>query len=114
MPIDPLVMSLRKHNELLVSKSVEIFAALADPTRFRILQALTRQELSVSELSDIAEVSHSAASHQMRILRDRDLVRSRRDGQRILYSLSDDHVTVLIEQGFAHAEHAHMGDGFHE
>ena len=107
-------LPMREKNELLVSKSVEIFAALADPTRFKMLQALTRQELSVSDLTVLAEVSQSATSHQLRILRDRDLVKTRRDGQRVLYSLSDEHVTTLIQEGFAHAEHAHMGGGFNE
>lgn len=81
-----------------------IFSALADPTRFRILNALSFEELCVCDLAEIAGVSQSGASHQLRLLRERGLVAFRRDGNRALYRLADDHVRTLLAQGLAHAD----------
>lgn len=83
---------------------VAIFDALADPTRLRLLQALSMAgELCVCDLAAVAGVSSSAVSHQLRLLRDRDLVVHRRDGKRAVYRLADAHVTVLLAQGLDHA-----------
>jgi ArsR family transcriptional regulator len=60
-------------------------------------------ELCVCELQEVCEVSQSAVSHQLRLLRDRGLVRARRDGQRAVYRLADDHVRQLIVVGIEHA-----------
>lgn len=80
-----------------------IFSALADPTRFRILEALSYQELCVCDLVALCEVSQSGVSHQLRLLRDRGLVAYRRDGNRAVYRLADDHVRTLLGQGLEHA-----------
>lgn len=80
-----------------------VFAALADPTRVRILLALAAEPLCVCELTEIACVSQSAVSHQLRTLRDLDLVAWERDGKRAVYRLADDHVRVLLEIGLEHA-----------
>lgn len=97
----------------IVERATAIFSALADPTRFRILEMLGAGEMCVQDLSDGVSVSASAVSHQLRLLKDRELVLSRRDGQRILYSLADDHVAALLDQGRAHASHvdAAFGEG---
>ncbi len=87
----------------LAKRTTDIFSALADPTRLRILQALSLEELCVCDIARIACVSQSAASHQLRLLRDRDLVAYRRDGKRAVYRLADEHVRLLLEQGLAHA-----------
>ncbi len=87
-----------------VARTTAIFSALADPTRFRILDALAQQELCVCDLARIAGISQSGVSHQLRLLRDRDLVTSRRDGQRAVYRLADDHVRTLIAVGLEHAD----------
>ena len=80
-----------------------IFSALSDPTRIRILHALTvTEELCVCDLAVIADLSVSAVSHQLRLLRDRNLVRARREGRMVFYSLSDDHVRQLLEVGGDH------------
>ena len=81
----------------------DIFSALADPTRLRILTALTAGELCVCDLAEVTGVSASAVSHQLRLLRDRDLVTFTRTGRRAIYRLADDHVASLLEQGFVHA-----------
>lgn len=83
--------------------ATQIFDALSDFTRFRILGALMQGEMGVSEIREMSSVSQSAVSHQLRLLRDRGLVTSRRDGQRVIYSLSDEHVSLLISIGLSHA-----------
>ena len=87
----------------LVTDAVAIFSALADPTRLRILEALAIGELCVCDLAELSGVSQSGVSHQLRLLRDRSLVTFRRDGNRAVYSLADDHVRSLLAQGLAHA-----------
>jgi ArsR family transcriptional regulator len=90
-------------NDAVVYGATQIFDALSDLTRFLILAALLEGEKSVSELQDVCHVSQSAISHQLRLLRDRSLVTARREGQRVIYSLSDDHVGRLIGLGLEHA-----------
>jgi len=86
-----------------IYKVTEIFSALADSTRFKILASLVAGELCVCELTEVCEVSQSAVSHQLRLLRDRGLVRSHRAGQRVVYHLADEHVLQLIRIGIEHA-----------
>ncbi len=83
--------------------STEIFSALADSTRFRLLCALSGGELCVSDLISATHVSQSAVSHQLRFLRDKKLVSMRREGQKVMYSLDDGHVLVLIKIAIEHA-----------
>lgn len=85
--------------------ATQIFDALSDFTRFQILGALSIGERNVTELKDVCHVSQSAISHQLRLLRDRGLVAARREGQRVVYSLADDHVATLIKVGLEHAGH---------
>jgi len=87
-----------------VARTTAIFSALADSTRFRILDALARGELCVCDLAEIVGVSQSGVSHQLRLLRDRGLVAYRRDGQRAVYRLADEHVRTLIGVGLEHAD----------
>ena len=98
-------VSLAIPTDELIYRATEIFSSLADSTRFKILTALTESELCVCELVEICAVSQSAVSHQLRLLRDRSLVRVRRDGQRAVYSLDDEHVRSLITLGIEHAAH---------
>lgn len=79
-----------------------IFKVLGDPTRLRILHALMAGEMCVCEISDAIQMGQSAVSHQLRILRDARLVQYRRDGKVIWYSLSDDHVFMLLTLGLEH------------
>src|SRR6185295_3986039 len=82
----------------------ETFKALGDVTRVRILDALARTELCVSDLSELLGVSESAVSHQLRLLRGMRLVRARRDGRLVFYALDDHHIVRLFEQGLQHVE----------
>jgi len=81
----------------------ETFSLLGDPTRTRILHALSVDELCVSDLAGLLGVSPSAASHQLRLLRDRRLVAVRRQGKRTYYHLQDEHIRTLVDMGLSHA-----------
>ncbi len=97
------VARVRLADEPLVRATTAIFSALSDPTRLRILDALSVTELCVCDLAEVCGISQSGVSHQLRLLRDRGLVVFRRDGNRAVYRLADDHVTALLDQGLAHA-----------
>lgn len=81
----------------------ELFKAFADPTRVKILRVLSISELCVCDIAAIVNISQSAVSHQLRLLRMSRLVKYRRDGKMAYYSLDDDHVRKLIDQGLEHA-----------
>lgn len=85
-----------------VEEMSDLFKALADRGRVQILMALSAQEMCVCDLAALLEVSESAASHQMRLLRNMNLVKNRRDGQVLYYRLVDNHVTELISIAQAH------------
>lgn len=84
----------------------EIFRVLGDPTRVRILDALSRAELCVGDLAAQLGVTESAVSHQLRLLRSARIVRARRHGRMIFYSLDDLHVLALFDQGLRHVQEA--------
>ena len=89
---------------LTVERLAEIFKALSDPTRVRLLSALATAELCVCDLATFLALSESAVSHQLRLLRSLRLVRARRDGRMVFYRLDDDHIVRLLAQGREHAE----------
>jgi DNA-binding transcriptional ArsR family regulator len=101
------VRSVREHaiDEDLTLKVAEIFKALADPTRVRILHALSHAELCVGDLAAVLEMSESAVSHQLRLLRSLHVVRARRDGKLVFYTLDDEHVTRLFQLSLEHLGH---------
>lgn len=82
----------------------DTFRALGDPTRVRILDALAQSELCVCDLAAIVGLKQSAVSHQLRLLRGLRLVRSRRDGRMVFYSLDDRHIVALFRQTLQHVE----------
>lgn len=84
---------------------VETFQALADPTRARILYALIQRPMCVRDLSLLVGVSPSGVSHQLRLLRDRRLVKPRREGTTIYYQLDDHHVAALFHEADYHVDH---------
>jgi len=86
-------------------KMTLLFKAFADPTRLRILHTLFDGERSVSDIARAVQLSPSAVSHQLSLLRLMRLVRSRRDGRTVYYTLDDDHVHTLFEQGLEHVSH---------
>jgi DNA-binding transcriptional ArsR family regulator len=89
-----------------VDALAEIFRALGDPTRVRVLDALSHGELCVCDLAQLIDLSQSATSHQLRLLRALRLVRSRRAGRMVFYTLDDRHIVTLFRQGLRHVEEA--------
>jgi ArsR family transcriptional regulator, lead/cadmium/zinc/bismuth-responsive transcriptional repressor len=87
-----------------VGALADIFKVLGDPTRVRILDVLSRGEECVCRLAHVLGLSESAVSHQLRLLRASRIVRGRRDGRLIYYSLDDKHVLTLFRQGLRHVE----------
>lgn len=87
----------------------EVMQALAAPSRVLILAQLRERALSVSELVSAVGMQQSAVSHQLRLLRDLGLVVGERSGRRVVYSLYDDHVALLIDQAVSHLEHLRLG-----
>ncbi|HEC82669.1 MAG TPA: ArsR family transcriptional regulator [Thermoplasmatales archaeon] len=77
---------------------------LGDPTRVKILFALSQKELCVCDLAYLLGMTHSAISHQLRLLRSNNLVKFRKEGKIVYYSLADEHVVKLIEMGVEHAK----------
>jgi DNA-binding transcriptional ArsR family regulator len=92
-------------NDPLAAQMADTFKALADPTRLRIISALFHTELCVGDLASCLEMSVSAVSHQLRLLRDLRVVRHRREGKHVYYALDDDHIRELFRQGLDHARH---------
>jgi ArsR family transcriptional regulator len=86
----------------LVNGLADTFKVLGDPTRVRILDALSRRELCVGDIAGLLGLTESAVSHQLRLLRSARLVRQRRAGQMIFYALDDHHVIRLFEQASEH------------
>lgn len=81
----------------------ETFRVLGDPSRVRIVHSLSLSELCTSDLASVVGMSESAVSHQLRTLRQLHVVKSRREGKLVFYSLSDDHIRSLFQQGLEHA-----------
>lgn len=88
----------------------DLFAALGDPTRLRIVAALAANELCVCDLAATVGQSESAVSHHLRLLRSLGLVRARRDGRRVYYAPADGHVAVLYGEALDHVAHRAPGD----
>ena len=80
----------------------ELFKGFADPTRVHILSLLSQQERCVTEIAEEVQLSQSAISHQLRILKQMHLIKYRREGKNILYSLADDHVKTILQMGLEH------------
>jgi ArsR family transcriptional regulator len=81
------------------------FQALADPTRVRLISTLSNTELCVYDLAAVLGMTQSAVSHQLRTLRNLRLVKSRRTGREIFYTLDDDHIRELFQLGYKHIQH---------
>ena len=80
----------------------ELFKIFGDSTRIKILYALFEAELCVCDIAQLLKVSQTAVSHQLRVLKTNKLVKSRKDGKDVFYSLADDHVYSIINQGMDH------------
>ena len=87
-----------------VAALADTFRVLGDPTRVRILDALSTGELCVCDIAALVELSESAVSHQLRLLRSMRLVRARRAGRLVFYALDDQHIIELFQQALTHVE----------
>jgi len=92
------------------SRLSEIFQVMSDPTRLRIISLLAQHELCVCDIAAALNMTQSAISHQLRVLRMADLVKFRKEGRIAWYSLDDDHVEKLFLQGVSHIGHASGGE----
>ena len=95
---------MKKINEKSIYDLAELFKVFGDSTRIRILLALYDKEMSVNDIASTLNMSQSAISHQLKNLKVSKLIKNRRDGKTIYYSLDDDHVYHIIEQGLEHVE----------
>ncbi len=85
-----------------VNNLSQTFGILSDPTRTKIIFALSKKELCVCDISNLLNVSISAVSHQLRILRNSRLVKYRKSGKMVFYSLDDKHISTLFNEGLKH------------
>jgi ArsR family transcriptional regulator, lead/cadmium/zinc/bismuth-responsive transcriptional repressor len=97
-----------RRRTVLPSRTVEAladtFRVLGDPTRVRILDALSHGELCVCDIASLVGISESAASHQLRLLRGMRLVRPRRSGRQVYYAVDDQHILALLQQALTHVQ----------
>ena len=91
MPKEEVVLSL-----------AELFKALGDPTRVKILSCLKAKDMCVGEIADALNMTKSAISHQLRVLKAIKLVKGTKEGKEVRYSLDDDHVTLIMQCGLDH------------
>ena len=82
----------------------ELFRAFSDTSRVRILHAILESEINISALAELVGISESAVSHHMRGLRQMHIVRARRDGKEVFYSVVDPHIVALFQQGIRHIQ----------
>ena len=86
------------------SAVADLFKMFGDATRVRLLWSLTKGEMCVCDLAELLEMEQSAVSHQLRLLRDAHLVKTRRDGRTVVYALDDEHIGKILQTGLAHVE----------
>lgn len=97
-------MELKSISEEELSDLAELFKMFADSTRIKILYDLFQQEKNVTQICNDLEMNQSAISHQLKILKSSKLIKSRREGKMMLYSLADEHVKTIIAMGKEHIE----------
>ncbi len=83
----------------------KIFKALGDPSRLKIVYILSKSPLCVCDIADVLDMTQSLVSHHLRTLRDLKLVKFKRQGKQVIYSLDDEHVLKLLEEGLDHTAH---------
>ncbi|MBQ74664.1 MAG: transcriptional regulator [Gammaproteobacteria bacterium] len=88
-----------------IHRIAEIFKALSDPTRIRVIEALSIRELCVCDLANLLGMTQSAISHQLRILRQNSILKYRKEGRIVYYSLDDEHVSEILDSVASHVSH---------
>lgn len=104
---EEVVRDLKKQmlDKEIVIRLADIFKILGDPTRVQIIHALSQKELCVCDIAALLGMSQSAVSHQLRLLRSSRLVRFRKEGKVVYYSIDDRHITDLFNDGLDHVTH---------
>ena len=97
------------HSKAKYLKMSDFFKVFSDSTRLQIVNALSLSKMCVCDLSNLLEMNQSAISHQLRVLRQNNLVKYEKKGKRVFYSLSDDHIKVLFNTGLEHIEETFGG-----
>ena len=92
-------------DEAIVQKLAELFKVFGDGTRLKIIYALLQKELCVCDICEIVEMSQSSVSHQLRLLKTTGLVKYRKEGRTVFYSLDDEHVNSIFNVGLSHIKH---------
>lgn len=82
----------------------ELFKVFGDSTRIRILNVLFEEEMCVCDIAEALGMNQSAVSHQLRVLKNAKLIKNRKDGKQVFYSLADDHVSTILAMGLEHIE----------
>lgn len=91
-------------NEELLIDLADLYKVFGDYSRIRIMYVLLQEEVCVQDLAEILDMTQSAVSHQLKILKQNKLVRARREGKSIYYSLADEHVSNILDMGREHLE----------
>lgn len=94
-----------QEDEKFIQPMADIFKVLSDPTRIKILSLLAHEEMCVTCIAEALNMTHSAISHQLRLLRATGLVKFSKDGKEVIYSLDDAHVLTLFDQALDHVKH---------
>jgi ArsR family transcriptional regulator len=104
---ETLARAAEKHllDGITATRVADLFKALSDPTRVRIISLLAHTELCVGDLCLVLGMTQPAVSHQLRLLRNLRLVNVRKNGRHIFYTLADEHIHDLFHQGLAHVTH---------
>ncbi len=95
----------------LIGSAAAFFKVLGDETRMKILCTIADSEVCVNDIAEAVDMTKSAVSHQLKLLKDDDLVKSRREGKNIFYSLDDQHVIDMLDIAFVHITHKNHGAG---
>lgn len=106
--VDNVIKNLPNEND--IESVSKIFKVLGDSTRSRIVFALLEAELCVCDISSILNMTKSAISHQLSILKEYNIVKYRKSGKQVYYSLDDDHIIDIIRQTLVHVKHIHDGN----
>lgn len=104
MSNDTTIQSVLDGDDVSLYELGDFFRVLGDSTRIRIISLLIPSELCVQDIADSIGMSESAVSHQLRILRQAKMVRTRREGKQVFYALDDDHIEQLVRIGLAHVK----------
>ena len=103
-PQEPEAQPVEMPDDEVLYELADLFRVFGDSTRIKILYALHDNELCVQQIADAVQLSQSAVSHQLRVLKDSKLVRFRREGKTVYYALDDDHVRSILSMGMDHIE----------